>query len=276
MTASKGDVNLAFKKFNLSNMQPNCVILACARRNSGKSVLVREILYHLRDIPIGYVVSGTEEATGFFNEFVPSICIRSKYTPELIKNLIDRQKEKIKQAKSDPSIDPRAFLVFDDCLHDKRWVKDEVIREVFFNGRHYGITFIFTMQYAVGVPPHLRGNIDYVFLLSEPYFQIKKKLYECYAGMFKTFDVFEQTLDQITENFGILCIHSSSRSKKIADMVYWYRAKDPGNFRVCCEKIWRLDEAAKLQKQKNENCESDELQLMRNAPRVYVKKLMEE
>lgn len=277
MSSKKGELSFAFKKFNLQSMEQNSVIMACARRKSGKSVLIREILYNLRDIPMGYVVSGTEEANCFFGDFVPSIFIKTKYSSELIRNLVERQKDKIKQYKKDPSVDPRAFLIFDDCLHDKAWVKDEWIRQIFFNGRHYFITFIFTMQYPVGIPPHLRGNIDYVFLLSEPRQQMKKKLYDCYADMFGSFEVFSQTLEQVTENYGVLCLHNSSKSHKLNDVVFWYRAKDPGPFKTCCEKAWRIDEATKLQREKEEHKDPcDELQLLKNAPRVFVKKLMDE
>lgn len=281
MSSKSKDVSFVFKKFNITKMSQNTVILACARRNSGKSVLIREILYHLRDIPMGYVISATEEANNFFTDFVPSIFIRSKYNGELVRNLIERQKEKIKQAKHDPSVDPRAFLVLDDCLHDsKKWAKDDAINEIFFNGRHYKITFIFTMQYPVGIPPILRANIDYVFLLSEPIYQNKKKLFDCYAGIFGRFDVFSQALDQVTENFGVMCIHNSSRSRMLAEVVTWYRAKDPGPFKTCCEKAWRLDEASKLQREKEgahaATQGDNELELLRNAPRVFVRKLMDD
>ena len=62
------------------------------------------------------------------------------------------------------------------------------------NGRHYKILFIITMQYALGVPPSLRTNIDYVFILREPYIANRKRIYENFAGWqcelsaFKNFD----------------------------------------------------------------------------------------
>ena len=55
------------------------------------------------------------------------------------------------------------------------------------NGRHYFAMFIITMQYALGIPPVLRTNIDYVFILRENIFMNRKKLYDQYAGMFPTF-----------------------------------------------------------------------------------------
>ena len=67
--------------------------------------------------------------------------------------------------KGEGGIDPRAFLILDDCLYDNTWSKDKWMRSVFMNGRHYKLLFLLTMQYALGVPPNLRTNIDYVFIL---------------------------------------------------------------------------------------------------------------
>ena len=44
-----------------------------------------------------------------------------------------------------------------------------MMRLLFMNGRHWKIILIITMQYPLGIPPNLRTNIDYVFILREPY-----------------------------------------------------------------------------------------------------------
>ena len=67
---------------------------------------------------------------------------------------------------------------------NQSWIRDQNIRSLFMNGRHYKILFIITMQYALGVPPSLRTNIDYVFILRENYVSNRKRLYEHYVGMF--------------------------------------------------------------------------------------------
>ena len=60
------------------------------------------------------------------------------------------------------------------------------------NGRHWGVMFILIMQWMLGVPPNLRCNIDWVFILRENIHQNRKRLYEHYAGMFPTFEMFCQ------------------------------------------------------------------------------------
>ena len=85
--------------------------------------------------------------------------------------------------KDSSDIDPRAFLILDDCLYDSSWIKTKNVRALFMNGRHYKSMFIITMQYALGIPSNLRTNIDYVFLLRENIVSNRKRLYEQYAEM---------------------------------------------------------------------------------------------
>ena len=118
------------------------------------------------------------------------------------------------------NIDPRGFLILDDCLYDKSWIKDVSIRTLFMNGRHYHMMFIITMQYALGVPPSLRTNIDYVFILRENYVSNRKRLYENYAGMFPSFEIFCQVMDQCTEDYECLVIHNNAKSNKLEDQVF--------------------------------------------------------
>ena len=117
-------------------------------------------------------------------------------------------------------LDNRTFLILDDCLYDNSWQKDKNIRNIFMNGRHYNILFILTMQFALGIPPNLRTNIDYVFILRENIVSNRKRIYDHYAGMFPTFDMFCSTMDQCTENYECLVICNNAKSNKIEDQVF--------------------------------------------------------
>ena len=55
------------------------------------------------------------------------------------------------------------------------WIKDPNILELFFNGRHHHISFILTMQFSLGIPPEMRSNFDYIFLLAEDFISNRKR-----------------------------------------------------------------------------------------------------
>ena len=86
----------------------------------------------------------------------------------------------------------------DDCLSSKgTWMRDQPIQELLYNGRHYKIMYILTMQYPLGIPPTLRTNVDYVFILREPYIANRKRIFDNYAGMFPTFEAFCHMLFEV-------------------------------------------------------------------------------
>ncbi len=222
------------------------VIVLIGRRDTGKSFLVQDLMFHHQDIPIGTVISGTEAGNGFFAAHVPKLFIHDAYNTAIIENILKRQKAVLKQVKKEQdmykksSIDPRTFVVLDDCLYDNKWTKDVMMRLLFMNGRHWKVMLVITMQYPLGIPPNLRTNIDYVFILREPYIANRKRIYDNYAGMFPTFESFCQVMDQCTENYECLVINNNAKSNKLQDQIFWYKAQQHGPFKLGSKEFWEI------------------------------------
>lgn len=227
------------------------VIVLIGRRDTGKSFIVRDLLYHQQDIPIGTVISGTEAGNNFYSEHVPKLFIHDEYNQTIIENILKRQKQCMKQISKEiemykkSSIDPRTFVILDDCLYDAGWTKDKLMRLLFMNGRHWKVMLIITMQYPLGIPPNLRTNIDFVFILREPYINNRKRIYENYAGMFPTFESFCQIMDQCTENYECLVINNNSKSNKLTDQIFWYKAEQRSAFKLGSKAYWEMSDRMK-------------------------------
>ena len=233
-------MNLELKKFDMSQITGDKVVVLIGKRDTGKSFLCRDILYNHKDVPVGQVISGTEGANQFYSKMVPKLFIHDEFKTNIIENMLKRQKLMIEKInRGDTSVDPRAFLILDDCLYDNTWAKDKWMRSVFMNGRHYKLLFLLTMQYALGIPPNLRTNIDYVFILRENYVSNRKRLYEHYAGMFPSFEMFCQVMDQCTENYECLVINNNAKSNKLSDQVFWYKAEAKPEFQIGGESYWK-------------------------------------
>jgi hypothetical protein len=210
------------------------MIVVIGKKDTGKSFLVRDILYQTqRHFPVGTVISATEIANEFFQSMVPSKFIHDKYRPEIVQNVIKRQATIKAKRNSDKTsrgggsnVDPRAFLILDDCLYDaKAWTSEESTRFVFMNGRHIDLMTIITMQYPLGIGPNLRTNVDFIFILRENITRNRRIIYENYAGMFPTFEMFCSFMDQCTEN----CLE---------DQVFWYKASEHPPFRLFDQSLW--------------------------------------
>lgn len=274
---------LELSKFNMQQISfrpdenKGPVVVLIGRRDTGKSYIVRDLLYHHQDIPIGTVISGTESGNGFYSQHVPKLFIHDEYNTSIIENILKRQKQVLRQIKREiesykkSSIDPRAFVILDDCLYDASWTRDKMMRLLFMNGRHWKIMLIITMQYPLGIPPNLRTNIDFVFILREPYIKNRRVIHENYAGMFPTFESFSQIMDQCTENYECLVINNNSKSNKLQDQIFWYRAESHGHFKLGSKEFWELS--------KNINSDDEEMETYdptanrkKNSVQISVKK----
>jgi hypothetical protein len=147
---------------------------------------------------------------------------------------MDRQRKLVGAGKKNCG----AFLLLDDCMYDNKFMRDTCIRQCFMNGRHWKIFFMLTMQYCMDLPPALRANVDYVFILRENIIQNREKLYKSFFGIFPTFDMFNKVMDSCTENYECLVLDNTSKSNKIEDCVFWYKAKIHTNFKVGAPEYW--------------------------------------
>ena len=252
-------MTLELKKFDMKRItflkdeNKGPVIVLIGRRDTGKSYLVRDLLYHHRDIPIGTVISGTEAGHGFYASHVPKLFIHDEYSSGIIENILKRQKSVMKEVNKQiqmyksSKIDPRSFVILDDCLYDSTWTRDKLMRLLFMNGRHWKVLLVITMQYPLGCPPTLRTNIDFVFILREPYISNRKRIYDNYAGMFPTFESFCQVMDQCTENYECLVIDNNVKSNKLSEQIFWYKADSTirHDFKLGAKEFWEMSKNMK-------------------------------
>jgi hypothetical protein len=276
-------MKLLLKKFDMSRIGDRSVVVFIGARGSGKSILCRDLLYHHLSLPAGMVISGTEDSNQFYGSIIPSCLIHNQYTPDLIEKFVKRQKLITKKKNREETlfgsskIDPRGFLIMDDCLYDKGWQNDTNIRSCFLNGRHFHTFFIFTSQYALAAPPILRNNIDYVFILREPRILSRKKIYENYAGFLPTFEIFNQVMSQCTENYECIVIDNTTKSNDITDQLYWYKANvNIPPFKIGAKEFWDLEKNKSVSDDDDDDGEElfnvEMLHKSRRSPTIHVHK----
>jgi hypothetical protein len=258
-------------------------VIFIGRRGTGKSWLIKDLMWHKQRFPIGTVISGTEGANAFYSTIVPSLFIHEEFNSAIISNVLKRQDAITKQIRKEKelrgqcAIDRRAFIVMDDCMYDNKWISDKFIRSLFMNGRHYGLLYVLALQYVMGIPPVLRGQVDYVFILRENQVSARRRIFEQFAGIFPTFELFCQIMDQCTENFECLVIHNGAKTNRIEDCVYWYKAATRPDFKIGSRDHWiksaeyeRMKEAAEAAGETGATLTAGTVE--RKGPIVQVKK----
>lgn len=239
---------LQIKDLDMSTMCSNPAIIIIAKRGSGKTWVCRSLLNRYRDIPVGVIISHTEKTDPFFQEFFPDAFIYNEYKPQIFKKILARQlaiREKAAaKLKMGKKIDTRILLLMDDCLsNSKDWAKDESLIEILFNGRHYDITYILTMQAPLGITPQLRTNFDYVFLLYTDNFNEIKKLYDHYTGMFPNLVAFKEVYDKLTENYGVMVVKKrDASSRDLASKIYHFKASNINPAMIGCRQMRKFHE----------------------------------
>lgn len=233
------------RKFDISRVTHNNIILVIGKRATGKSVLVKDILQQNCNTPFTLVVSSTEKNDNFYKDKVPNECIHDEYTPNVIQKFYKRQQAVVEHVEKERNligqslIDPNGILVMENCLYHNSWMEDKNMHTLFMNNKHYHSTIVMTMQFAMVMPPIMHTKLDFVFIYSDNAEQNRKKLYDEYfvnatdSEEFSFAD-FCQLMDTYTRDYCCLVLDLSSRSKKLEDIVFWYKAVYPNDEILFC------------------------------------------
>jgi energy-coupling factor transporter ATP-binding protein EcfA2 len=233
--------NLNIRAFDPSTMKPDATVLLIGKRGTGKSTLINDIMYHMRDkFQFGIAMSPTEGSTEALSTIIPRTCIFNDFCENAIGRMLKYQKKSVKQASEKKY--RNMFIIMDDCAYDSKTLKGKNIREVFMNGRHRKIFIINAVQYMMDIPSFLRGQIDYVFATRDNIIDQREKLWKYFFGMFSDYRDFSAVMDNCTANHNVIVLNNTVRSNDPQECVYWYCANpDLPSFKLCDDVYWQLD-----------------------------------
>ena len=201
---------------------------------SGKTWLIREVLYHHRHkFERAIVMSGSKETSQMFAHHIPSLYIYDGFEPEKLKQAFEQQEIDVQLHRSKPLL-----IILDDLMYDKKNILGTpLISRIFMNGRHSNCLLLISMQYAKDIGPNLRQQVKTVFLCHENNIQSRLKSYEAFNLIFNSFAEWEAVIKQCTQNYEVMVL-LKTMSDKISDNVFWFKAKERRKFRVGKRGIW--------------------------------------
>lgn len=213
-----------------------CII---GKPGTGKSVLIKDLIYSKKHIiPVGTVISGSEDSNRFYERFFPKLFIYEKYDKNVIQRFVDRQKVAKENLEN-----PWSILILDDCMDDVKVFSDPLMIGLFKNSRHWAMLSIFACQYVFDFKPVIRSNIDGVFIFREPNLTNREKIYKNFASIIPTFKLFSLIMDEITTDFMCLYINNQTTSNNWQDCVFYYKAVLRDDFVFGCDDYWTFAEA---------------------------------
>ena len=140
--AKKADV-VQLRRFELEWMVSDAIVVAVGKRRSGKSWLIREIMYVLakRGFQYGKIYSGTEHCNPFFRKFFPALFIDSEFTDDDLREISESQRRKVRKHAKKLGIDDgrclanALFTCFDDMMSDDDiWKRSKHFKKIFIEG----------------------------------------------------------------------------------------------------------------------------------------------
>lgn len=225
----------------------DATILVVGKRNTGKTTLTRDLMWHMRnklDVVVG--MNPTEMANKNLSFFVPPAFIYHCFSDEKLSHILEWQKRCVANEKAF-----RMGFIMDDCMSEqtssstggkkKKVMGSNDINKVFKLGRHLKLFYINAMQYIKDAPPDIRGNVDLLFVFNTTSGTEREKLWKEYFAMFNSYKDFCKVFDACAQGYDCIVLDTRKASLKPADCIHFYRAalyKEP--FRVGRPSFWSL------------------------------------
>ena len=191
-------------EFSLVN-KTLCVV---AKRNSGKSVLIKYLVTCEKgQFSKIYVICPTEKINRFYNSIVPDQCIFDSWSEEWANALIKKMTEI--NANKTASERKNVLIILDDVFSDTNFHQSQALKVLHVRGRHLNISIINTIQYLNLLPPICRTNCDY--LISG---QMNRQSVQLLAEEYISGDIekndFIKMYNRVTKDYGFLLINNNS------------------------------------------------------------------
>ena len=171
---------------------------------AGKTHLMEKITQQYHDVRIAHVTSLDGVTSG------------------QIERTISHQKHRLGEGGR-PGMDTRAIITSDGWGSKLlQQISASLQRDLFSRAREWNIMLMVAMPQPTPIPPTMRADIDYVFIMREPDAGVKRRLYDYYAfAFFDTFEGFCAAMDvHASTDYACLVLDASS-----GHTVHWYKAE---------------------------------------------------
>jgi hypothetical protein len=196
----------------------NCI----SKRNSGKSVIVSEIIQELiksKRVEMVIVMSGSAWLNDEVYKFLPKSLLMP-FSEDVLENIWQKQvKIPYHQRK-------HIMIVLDDCLATPEAIRNETVTKFICNGRHICTSFIISSQHTTALlSPMINANSDLIL-----YSKLSRQQLENLS--LSTTSLSKQDFIKISEScagvdYSFMVIDNYINSKEPSDFLTIVRARPP-------------------------------------------------
>ena len=206
----------------------NKIICFCAKRNSGKSQLLRYLVTCSKNrFSKIFAICPTESVNHFYRDLIPASNIFPQYKEEWVESLISKMTE-INSGKNDKEA-KHILLILDDCCSDSNFHQSKTLKKLATRGRHIKIAVMITCQYIYQIPPVIRNNCDYIYVGQMNQQGLKLLTDEFLMGNIDKKE-FVDLYHNNTNDYNFLVINNNSTTDNNDIKQIYGRIKTPDNF----------------------------------------------
>lgn len=244
---------LAFRRFNPdTDLFKAGVATVLGPSQSGKSILMRDILYHRRhDFDYGLSFSCSERYNHAYAAFMPPIFTYDEFNLDVLSSFLNHcgfMREKYdKKIKKHPELAdtlkrPAFFVVLDDITHDNKWERSKVVTELFTMGRQCNIFCLIGLHGPMCLNPLMRENLIATFILNFPSETTREKIFKHYGSGVDNKKTFNKMHDAFTRDHSALVLVNNGKPE-MNECVFHYKAnKNLPKFRMCDDRWWEISD----------------------------------
>ena len=238
------------QKLDVKTLPPYGVYIFTGRSNSGKTLLMRDLMAHkCRSFKKALVMTGSANSALDFAEHIPDCFIYNDFREDILEQAVAKQERDRLLNKLTPLLVvlddlgyvsqvcypalqvgpglPRGdrgtclgvvicfvLLSLADCfffLFSRQHIKScKVIKQIFFNGRHAKILLLLSTQYSKSFPPEFRSNVNHVFVTYEKNYANRLHIMEAFNSIFKDKEAWDKAFTTITPGYRAMVLDNIS------------------------------------------------------------------
>jgi hypothetical protein len=244
---------MQFHKFKIEQIKTNDFIMIIGNRDSGKSLLIKNILYQFSENkedfkPFGYIISPDKK--GIYDDIIPSILREYELTDKLLNKIYQKYKNYEKRMEKGIHENTSSFLILDDCIFYEEKELFQNLKKIIKKKNLFHLFSILSFQYPLCTKSNsLNEYIDYLFISKIKFKEDLEKIYKLYLSFIPSFEIFYNIYQQcIVNDFEFLIFQLNLLNiNEWYKHIYWFKCDlvDNFNFKLCNEYYW-------LKNQKNQ------------------------
>ena len=205
----------------------NKTISVVAKRNSGKSILIRYLINKQKHLFTKiFVICPTEKINPFYDKITKEDCIFDEWNESWVEELI----ESLTKINTHKPLSERknVLLILDDCMSDINYNSSKSMKLIYTRGRHFNLSIIATCQYLNSLPKICRSNCDLIITGQMNLSSIEMMANEYCSNLDKR--EFVRIFNRSTKDYNFLVINNNS-VKENSDLNQIYgQIKTPSDF----------------------------------------------